>query len=164
MQWSDLDLEFGIWRVTRTLTRGVDGSNKIGLRTKTGLSREVFITPDVVAELRRHRKSVATLKMKAVHWEDHDLVFPTSIGTARDPHNVRREFKLLATSVGFPGAFHVIRHWYASIAVTLVPDVTVAKVLGHARTSTTTDLYAHLRASDASKIAVAVSVAVKGAK
>ena len=46
----------------------------------------------------------------------------------------------------------------------IIPDVTVSKILGHARTSTTTDLYAHLRASDASTAAVAVSVAVKQAR
>ncbi len=45
-----------------------------------------------------------------------------------------------------------------------MPDVTVSKILGHALTSTTTDLYAHLRSSDASKAAVAVSVAVKQAQ
>jgi integrase len=91
-------------------------------------------------------------------------VFPTSIGTARDPHNARTVLKPLAVASGFPGSFHALRHWFASIAVTLAPDVTVSKVLGHARTSTTTDLYAHLRASDAARIAVAVSVAVNASK
>ena len=37
---------------------------------------------------------------------------------------------------------------------------TVAKVLGHARVSTTTGIYSHLRRSDAERIGVAVSVAV----
>lgn len=42
------------------------------------------------------------------------------------------------------------------------PDIQVAKVLGHAKTSVTTDMYGHLRDDEARKIAVAVSVAVNG--
>ncbi len=105
---------------------------------------------------------VTKIQVKSAYWQDCDLAFPTSIGTAQDPHNLRRALKPLAMEAGFPGSFHALRHWFASIAVTLVPDVTVAKVLGHARTSTTTDLYSHLRASDASRIAVAVNVALTG--
>jgi integrase len=162
MQWADLDLDTGVWRVSRTITKGRDGSTQIGLRTKTGRSREVALTREVVSALRRQRKAVAKAQVKSASWQDHGLAFPTSIGTPQDPHNARTALKPLAIAVGFPGSFHALRHWFASIAVTLVPDVTVSKVLGHARTSTTTDLYSHLRASDASRIAVAVSVAVKG--
>ena len=50
------------------------------------------------------------------------------------------------------------------MAVTIAPDVTVSKALGHAKTATTTDLYSHLRSDDADRIAVAVSVAAKQAK
>lgn len=162
MRWADVDLDVGVWLVARTLTRGRDGSTQIGLRTKTGRSREVAITQGLVEALRAQRKVVAKMRTKSAYWQDCDLAFPTSIGTAQDPHNVRRALKPLAIEVGFPGSFHALRHWFASIAVTMVPDVTVARVLGHARTSTTTDLYSHPRASDASRIAVAVSVAVKG--
>jgi integrase len=164
MQWTDVDLDLGLWRVSRTITKGSDGSAQIGQRTKTGRSREVALTEDVVACLRQQRRVVTKARIKSAYWQDHDLVFPTSIGTARDPHNVRRELKPRAVAVGFPGSFHALRHWFASIAVTLVPDVTVAKVLGHAHTSTTTDLYAHLRASDAAQIAAAVSAAVRGTR
>ncbi len=52
--------------------------------------------------------------------------------------------------------------WFASIAVTLAPDATVAKVLGHAWVSTTTDPSAHLRATAANRVAPGVSVAVNG--
>lgn len=164
MRWTDIDFDLGIWRVSRTLTRDLAGSAVIGQRTKTGHSREVALSPDVIVDLRRQRTTVAKGKVKSAYWQEHDLVFPTSIGTVQDPNNVRRTLKPLATAAGFPGSFHALRHWFASIAVTMFPDVTVSKVLGHVRTSTTTDLYSHLRSSDAAQIAVAVSVAVKGAK
>ncbi|HEY5135735.1 MAG TPA: hypothetical protein VIJ41_08085, partial [Candidatus Nanopelagicales bacterium] len=67
----------------------------------------------------------------------------------------------LAAGAGFPGSFHSLRHFYASVALSAVPEASVSKVLGHAKRSTTTDVYGHLRESDASTVAVAVSVAVK---
>lgn len=161
-QWADMDLEAGTWRVGRTITRDRNGAAIVGARTKTGRHREVGLTSDVVASLKGHRRRQAATRVKSAHWEEHDLVFPTSVGTPQDPHNVRRALKVHTAALGFPGSFHALRHWFASLAVTMAPDVTVAKVLGHARTSTTTDLYAHLRQSDAARIAVAVSVAVNG--
>jgi integrase len=159
-KWEDLDLESGIWRVSRTLTVNRAGQTIIGKRTKTRRDREVFLPPELVTEIRRQRARVASLRIAALYWQDHDLVFPTTIGTPQDIHNARRDLKALTTKVGFPGSFHAIRHWFASKAVTLAPDVVVAKILGHARTATTNDLYAHLRESDAARIAVAVNVAV----
>ncbi len=73
--------------------------------------------------------------------------------------NVRKTLSPLAASCGFPGSFHALRPRYASVAVTMAPDVTVSKVLGHAKTATTTDLYSHLRSNDADRIAVAVKQA-----
>lgn len=164
MRWADLDLKVGTWRVARTVTRTRQGAYVIGARTKTGRSREVALTPEVVEALRGQYRRVRKTQMRAAYWQDGDLVFPSTIGTAQDPNNVRRDLRRYASAVGFPGSFHALRHWFASLAVTLAPDVSVAKVLGHARVSTTTDIYSHLRESDASKIAVAVSVAVKAAK
>jgi integrase len=161
MRWADVDLAGGAWRVSRTLTRDRNGAVAIGTRTKTGRSREVSLTPELVTVLKAQRRAVAAARVRSAHWDDQDLVFPTSIGTAQDPHNVHRELKPRAMAAAFPGSFHALRHWFASVAVTLAPDVTVAKVLGHAKVSTTTDTYAHLRGSDAERIAVAVSVAVK---
>jgi len=164
MQWSDLDLDAGVWKVSRTITRGIDGSAVIGLRTKTGIAREAAFHKPTADALRKQRTRVLEMSLRSNYWQDHGLVFPTNIGTAQDPHNARKALKPMSVAAGFPGSFHAIRHWYASLAVTIFPDVTVSKALGHARTSTTTDLYAHLRATDSAKLAVAVSVAVNEGK
>lgn len=164
MSWADVDLEAGTWTVTRTTTRSRSGAVVIGDRTKTGESRIVPLAPDVVEVLRNQRRVVARMKMAARLWEDLDLVFPSTVGTPQDPNNVRKVLRPLAVRAGFPGSFHGLRHHFASLAVTDAPDVTVAKILGHARTATTTDLYAHLRDGDARRIAVAVSVAVNAGR
>ncbi len=162
MRWADVDLDAGSWRVSRTLTRNLGGSTIVGQRTKTGESRAVPLQPVVVKSLRVQSRKVAEARLRSAYWQDHDLVFPSTIGTAQDPHNVRRALKPHTTAVGFPKAFHALRHWFASYAVTVATDVQVAKVLGHARTSTTVDTYAHLRPSDAVRITDAVGEALAG--
>ena len=148
MQWADVNLDLGLWCVRRTITRDRSGRAILGSRTKSGPKQGSRPGSRRPRPLRRQKAAVARLQISAVHWESHDLVFPSSIGTPQDPHNVRRVFKRIGATVGFDGSFHALRHWFASLAVTVMPDVTVSKILGHARTSTTTDLYAHLRASD----------------
>ena len=84
--------------------------------------------------------------------------------TSQDPHNVRRVFQAHRRHRGL--------RWLVPRPASLVclargdRDARCDRQQdpGHARTSTTTDLYAHLRASDAAKAAVAVSVAVKQAR
>jgi integrase len=160
MTWDDLDLDAARWSVRRTVTRTEVGAAVLGDRTKTGQVRTLYLPPEVVVSLRKQRARVARQQVASAHWVEVGLVFPTSIGTVQDPHNARRDFKVLAKSAGFPGSFHGLRHHFASVAVGQAPDVSVAKVLGHRKTSTTTDLYAHLRDSDAERIGVAVNVAV----
>jgi Phage integrase family len=87
-------------------------------------------------------------------WVDYGLVFPSAVGTPQDARNLRKSFRSLAAEVAWPGSFHSIRRYYASRAVATAPDVVVAKLLGHARTSMTTDTYAHLRNSDADRVAL----------
>ncbi len=162
MRWDDVDLDAGAWRISRTVTRNLEGSAVVGDRTKTGESRVVPLRAGVVKALRAQSKRVATAQLRSAYWQDLGLVFPSSIGTVQDPHNVRRALKPHLTATGFPGSFHSLRHWFASFAVTVASDTQVAKVLGHARTSTTSDIYAHLRHSEAARITDAVGERLEG--
>ncbi len=163
-QWQDIDLEQGWWTVTRTTTVDLDGKTVIAPRTKTGDSRLVAITPDVVDELRRQRVRIAETRLRVGDaWHDLDLVFPTTVGTVRDPHNVRRELKKIAPQ--FPGSFHGLRHAFATLAISVLPsDAAVSKVLGHRKTSTTTDLYGHLRPQDSRMVVDAYALSLKGSQ
>ncbi len=117
----------------------------------------------MVKALSDHSRTVAKVRLQAIHSEDLDLVFPTSIETPQDFRNLSRALKPHASALGFPGSFHSLRHWFASYAVTIASNVQVAKLLGRARTSTTTDTYAHLRQSDAARITDAVGEVLRGA-
>lgn len=160
-KWVNLDLEACNWSIEQTVTRDLAGSAVLGSTTKTKESREVALPADVVDALRTQRKRVAVQRLKAGDaWADLDLVFPTSIGTVRDPHNVRRELRKTAPT--FPGSFHGLRHAFATAAVSLFPsDAAVAKVLGHRRRATTTDLYGHLRSDDSRAVAEVVSAQLR---
>ena len=97
------------------------------------------------------------MRLKAGNaWQDNDLALPTTIGTVREPHNVRSELRRAAP--WFPGAFHGLRRTFATAAVSVLPsDAAVAKVLGHRKRATTTDLYGHLRGEDSAAVADVVA-------
>lgn len=162
MRWDDVNLDESAWTISRTVTRNLEGSAVIGHKTKTGETRVVPLRTEVVKALRAQSKKVAAAQLRSAYWQDQGLVFPSSIGTVQDPHNVRRALKPHLTAIGFPGSFHSLRHWFASFAVTIASDTQVAKVLGHARTSTTSDIYAHLRHSEAARITDAVGERLEG--
>ena len=153
MRWADVDLDGGVWTVTRTITRNRSGGVVLGSRTKTGATRKVALADGVIRALQTQSRAVAQARLKSAHWVDLDLAFPTSIGTPREPNNVRRELKSYAVQAGFPGSFHGLRHWYASLAISREPLAVVSKILEHARVSTTSDIYGHLRDDDAARVA-----------
>lgn len=163
-KWADIDLETGTWRIARTAALGRDGSVILSDRTKTGRERTVILDADAVEALRVQRRTVAEARLRCPSWRDHDLVFPSSVGTVQDHRNVRPAFTPIARRAGFPGSFHALRHFTASVALSSVPLPVVSKVLGHRHMATTTDTYHHLLESDAGKVTLAVSLAVKSAR
>jgi integrase len=78
-------------------------------------------------------------------WQDHGLVFPTEVGTPVNARNLYREYDALCQRAGVPDiSIHGIRHTVANLTIASGQDIrTVADLLGHARTSTTSDIYAH---------------------
>ena len=97
-------------------------------------------------------------------WHDHDLVFPTRVGTPQDSRNLRKDLKLIAEKAGYRHSFHELRHVFATIAASEVSMASLSKVLGHRRMAITSDLYAHLYDPDAVKATEAVSNVLGRAK
>src|SRR5207253_265955 len=89
-------------------------------------------------------------RLAAKRWEDHDLVFCTSVGTPLSPSNVaRRSYKPLLTRAGLPEVrFHDLRHTAASLLLAMGehPKV-VQELLGHASITLTMDTYSHVISS-----------------
>lgn len=79
------------------------------------------------------------------HWQDSDLVFPTSRGTLLDPANLRRALRTVTERAGL-GRWHPheLRHSAASLlSAAGVPLEQIADVLGHASTRVTSATYRH---------------------
>lgn len=144
MRWEHLDEVNALWTVQDTLSRDAQGRTTFSPQAETGEDREVALTDEVLEVLCRQRELVAHRRAIAPVWSEHDLVFPSTIGTAKDERNLRRLLK-----EAFPEwqhTFHGLRHWFSSVGLldAGVGITQVSKMLGHSSIRTTTDLYGHL--------------------
>lgn len=145
LHWSDVDLDNRLLRVGRAVVRA-GGRIELG-STKTPLSRRQLRLPEVAAvALREHRlRQEAQRVALGVHWQEHDLVFATGIGTLLDPANLRRSLRQVTERSGL-GRWHPheLRHSTASLlSAAGVPLEEIADVLGHVNTRVTSSTYRH---------------------
>ena len=143
--WEDVDLDQGVLRVSRAVSR-VGGIVQLG-RTKTASSRRQLLLPTAAVQaLRQHRaRQLAQQELLGEHGHDLGLVFPTSRGTLLDPANLRRALRTVTERAGL-GRWHPheLRHSAASLlSAAGVPLEEVADVLGHASTRVTSATYRH---------------------
>jgi integrase len=149
LRWDHVDLDgdpgalrpvppsVAVWRSVR---QGGD--------TKTAKSRRTLALPRTAVEaLREHRRRQAEDRLAAgVVWQDHGLVFVSSIGTPLDASNVRREFRRVtkAAGLGVGWAPRDLRHTFVSLmSADGVPIEEIARLAGHNKTSTTELVYRH---------------------
>ena len=146
LRWGDIDLESGRVVVRRSITHTPASGIVIGL-TKTGTKghRVISVGASVVAELKAHQAeqhaAAKSNKMPAPVW-----VFSHDAGVSPwRPDYVTLKFNRLRKDLGLMHVrLHDLRHWAAtSLLSDGTPAATVSKRLGHARTSTTLDKYAH---------------------
>jgi integrase len=149
LRWDhvDLDGEPGALRpvppsvaVWRSVRQGGD--------TKTAKSRRTLALPRTAVDaLREHHRRQAEDRLAAsAVWEDHGLVFVSTIGTPLDASNVRREFRRItkAAGLGLGWAPRDLRHTFVSLmSADGVPIEEIARLAGHNQTSTTELVYRH---------------------
>ena len=78
-------------------------------------------------------------------WQEHDMLFPSSIGTPTDQRNLNRGFKNILIEAGLtPIRFHDLRHTAATLMLMHgIPILVVSRRLGHSKPSVTLDIYGH---------------------
>ncbi|MEO3798286.1 site-specific integrase [Nonomuraea sp. B10E15] len=123
-------------------------ADRVGGDTKTRKSRRTLELPRLAAEaLRQHHARQAAQKLKVGGlWQDHNLVFCTSVGTPLDAANVRRAFRQITKNAGIGTDWtpRELRHSFVSIMSDQgVPIETIADLVGHAGTSVTETVYRH---------------------
>ena len=147
LQWSDLDLNRGTIQILRQIQRvRGQGWSFVEPKTRKG-RRKIILGEGSLHALRFHKEQQRiTVEVAGERWQDHNLIFPNSIGNPMDPSKLRLDFNRLLGKAGLPKIrFHDLRHTAASLMLNNgVPPIVGSRVLGHSKPSITLDLYGHL--------------------
>jgi integrase len=150
LQWKDVDLTQGIVSVQRALVWRATGGGWYFGEPKTARSRRSIPLPaSTLRSLIEHRRKQAEERLKAgSDYEQHDLIFATSLGQPLMPRNLkRRHFRPILKSAKLPDDFRLydLRHSCATLLLSAGenPKV-VSERLGHASITLTLDVYSHV--------------------
>jgi integrase len=145
LRWEDVTLSDaeGTLRVNRALSEGELNTPK----TK-GSRRRIRLSAGSARALKAHReRQLEEREQKAGLWKEHDLVFPSSVGTPLAHRNVVRSFKTLLKRAGLPSSIRLydLRHTCATLLLSRnVHPKYVQELLGHASVALTLDTYSHV--------------------
>lgn len=144
LTWDDIDLEAGLIRISKGVT-WVNGVREVS-STKTDEVRVVPIDPRTVTALKAHRARQAQERLACASWQEGDLVFSRPDGSALPPDFAYRQFVKLVAAAGVPKIrLHDLRHTHATWLLEAGEQLhVVAERLGHADSSTTSTIYAHV--------------------
>lgn len=146
LKWSKVDLENRKIKIDTCLSY----TPKDGIMegpTKTRNTRIITIPKETEILLRKYREWYMEQKLlNDDGWNQTDFLFTKADGSLMAPATINQWLKCFSKRHGLPHINpHAFRHSAASIMISQGVDiVTVSKMLGHARTSMTTDTYAHI--------------------
>lgn len=147
LKWQDINFSQNTLQVRRIFTRA-PGNRYIEAEPKTQKSRRsVMLPPFAVDLLKQHRIRQLEVKLQAgAQWQEHDLVFCTSLGTPLNPSKMIDRFNTLLKKAGLPHIrFHDLRHSAATILLSMgIHPKVVQELLGHNQISMTMDIYSHV--------------------
>lgn len=140
LRWLNLDCDNRTLQLTHSLWRG-----KLKPTLKTKSSKRRFVLPDALV------RALESYRQQSQFNRAEDFIFPNGVGGPLEPGNFRKRvlypvmdelgIKREARKFGF----HILRHSSATILHAETGDIEVAqRALGHARRSTTEDIYDHV--------------------
>ena len=149
LRWDHVDLDGDPGAVRPTPPSvAVWRSVRQGGDTKTAKSRRTLALPQTaILALREHRRRQSEDRLAAgALWQEHGLVFVSSIGTPLDASNVRRDFHKITEAAGLGAGWapRDLRHTFVSLmSADGVPIEEIARLAGHNQTATTELVYRH---------------------
>jgi integrase len=165
LRWKqDVDLTDGVLHVRHTLTRTSDGWQLTAPKTDQS-ERTIKLSQSAIAALRRQRSVCHELQLLAAErWQEHGLVFPSTVGTPLNASNVTHRLQTLLEAAGLPRQrFHDLRHCTASLLLAEGMDLfTVKEILGHSQISLTANTYGHLMRKPSDEAANRLDRALNG--
>jgi integrase len=138
LTWEHVDLDAGTISVWRSVRAHGD--------TKTNRSRRTLKLPEIAVEalLEQRRRQARERAEAGGLWQEHGLVFTTSVGTGYESHNLRRDFRRVTGAAGL-GARWVPKELRTSFVSMMsyqgVPVEEIARLAGHASSRTTEVIY-----------------------
>jgi integrase len=114
--------------------------------TKTNRSRRTLRIPQIAVEaLQQQLRRQAGERLTAGElWQEHGLVFTTTVGTPYESHNLRRDFRRVTAAAGL-GARWVPKELRTSFVSMMsyqgVPVEEIARLAGNASSRTTEVIY-----------------------
>ncbi len=145
LRWSDIDYEDRSLTIGRTLRHyAYDRFEFAETKTKAG-RRRVPLPRQTLDALRAHRLIQKEERLRAMAWQDYDLVFTTEIGMPLSQGAVKYCLERDLTAAGCPIIrIHDLRHTFATLMLgRRIPTVYVQHTLGHSSSGITSDLYSH---------------------
>lgn len=156
LQWNRVDFENSKINISYSLLYAPD----IGLYMDTTKSRKskrsVSIPSEIMDILREHRALQLEMRLASGdRWQEQDYVFTQDNGNPMHPDSITGWMKKFAERHGLP---HIHPHKFRHTHVTHLLEegenlVTVSRRVGHSRTDTTQNIYAHLLEGADAKIA-----------
>jgi integrase len=148
LKWEDVDLERGVLRVRRTLTR-TRGKLSLGEPKTKKSRRSVDLTAAAVGTLQSHlSRQLEEMERMTSLYRPGGLVFANEVGGLINPSNLRnRSFLRLLKRASLPPTtrFHDLRHTCATLLLSRnVNPKIVSEMLGHASVAITLDTYSHV--------------------
>lgn len=148
LEWKDIHWD----SCTVTIRRNSVYLPERGTYTETPKTRKSVRTIKLPQEtfdmLQQYRAWQSRQRLKlGDKWQEYDRLFTTWCGAPMNPSTLTGWFTSFAREIGLPEGttLHSLRHTNASLMIATGTNVrTVSARLGHAQTSTTTDIYAHV--------------------
>jgi integrase len=142
LTWDDVDLAQARLIVRKSYRRALSGPVISEPKTKRG-RRTIPLGATATAALLAQRTRTREMRLRAVQWDDLNLVFPNVLGRPMRADKVLVSFKRVLKRAGLPERrLHDLRHTYATdLYAADVHPRSVQELLGHSRLDMTNDLY-----------------------
>ena len=146
LKWADVEWDRNRLKISRSLlyspTRGVYEDT-----TKTGNIRRISLPCETMQLLKLYRAWYSELQLKnGDRWQNSGYLFVQDNGAPMNPHSLSAWLHEFSQRHNLPSIHpHKFRHTMASLLYFGGLDsITISKRLGHAKVSTTTDIYSHI--------------------
>lgn len=147
LRWSSVVTEGKTSITVKEQVQIIAGKPQFTSPKSAGSKREIPIDAEICNLLRQHRATIEEERQAAGEkWNDHDLVFPTRVGTPMRPQNLLRQFRAALRRAELPERvrIHDLRHTAGSLMLAAGATLTdVSKILGHSSVTVTARIYAH---------------------